>query len=399
MNFLDGVRVVDTTQVLAGPVVTMHLGDLGAEVVKVERPDGGDISRGLPPHVGDTSSQYVALNRNKHSVAVDLRTERGREILHELVGEADVFVENYKRGTPERLGIDYETLASVNPDLVYCSIKGFDSGSIYEDNPAYDMVAQAMGGLMSITGQPDGPPAYVGAPVGDLAAAMYAIQSILGALFHRSFQDAGGEFLEVSMLDAIVAWLGVRLTASGVEGEPYPRLGNRHPNVAPYRVFETADGYVVVAVVGENAWAGLCDAVDRPDLREDPRFATSEDRVEHQEALYAELDGVFRARPTEEWFAVLQDHGVPTGPVRDTIEVLEDPYTEAQDLIHTFVPPSADQAVPVVRYPATVGGKTADSPRPPPDLGADTATYLEALGYSAEEIDSLASSDVVHVPD
>lgn len=399
MDFLEGVRVVDTTQVVAGPVVTMHLGDLGAEVVKIERPVGGDISRSLPPHVGDTSSQYVALNRNKHSIAVDLRTDPGREIVHELVREADVFVENYKRGTPERLGIDYETLSTVNPELVYCSIKGFDSGSIYADNPAFDMVAQAMGGLMSVTGQPDGPPAYVGAPVGDLAAAMYALQSILGALFHRSFHDAGGEFMEVSMLDAIVAWLGVRLTASGVEGEPYPRLGNRHPNVAPYKVFETADGYVVVAVVGENAWSGLCDAIGRPDLLEDPRFATSEDRVEHQEALYAELDDVFRARSTEEWFAVLQEHGVPTGPVRDTLDVLEDPYTEAQDLVQSFVPSSADQAVPVVRYPATVGGTMADSPRKPPDLGADTATYLEALGYSPGEIETLAGSDVVHVPD
>lgn len=233
MEFLEGVRVVDTTQVVAGPVVTMHLGDLGAEVVKIERPDGGDISRTLPPHLGPASSQYVALNRNKHSFAVDLRTDEGQAIVHELVEEADVFVENYKSTTPETLGIDYDTLSARNPRARLLLDQGVDRDSAYADNPAFDLVAQAMGGLTSVTGQPDGPPDYVGTPIGDLAASMYAVQSILGALFGREFHDAGGEFVEVSMLHAIVSWLGPRLGASAVDGEPYPRLGNRHPNVTP----------------------------------------------------------------------------------------------------------------------------------------------------------------------
>lgn len=399
MQFLEGIRVIDATQVLAGPWATMHLGDLGAEVVKIERPDIGDLSRGLPPYVGDVSSQYVALNRNKRSVAIDLSTDDGQQIAHEFVREADVFVENFKSGTPSVLGIDYETLSAVNPELIYCSIKGFDRGSPYEDNPSFDMVVQALSGVMSVTGQPDGPPTYVGIPVGDLAPAMYAVQSILGALLHRELHDAGGEFIEVSMLNALVAWLGVRLTAGSTEGEPYPRLGNMHANTAPYKMFETADGYIVVAIVGENLWSKFCAAIDREDLVDDSRFETNDDRIEHRTELYGTLDDVFLERSTDKWFQVMQECGVPAGPIRNTQEVIEDRYTDSQALLQSLATSDAAESVSVVRHPSNFRSTADHSPAAPPSLGEDTVAYLTAMGYDEGAISELRDKGVIHAPE
>ncbi|WP_254525843.1 CaiB/BaiF CoA transferase family protein [Natrinema caseinilyticum] len=394
MGFLNGIDVVDLTQMVSGPVATMHLGDMGADVVKIERPETGDISRGLPPFVDGTSSQFVALNRNKRSVEVDLRSDRGQDLVLELLEEADVFVENYKAGTVDEFGLDYDTVAARNPDLVYCSIKGFASDSIYEDNPAYDMVAQAMSGTMSINGQPDGPPTYTSTPISDIAASMYAVQAITGALYDRDVNDASGEYIEVSMLNCIMSWLGIRATASGVKDEPYPRVGNRHSAVAPYKVYETADSYVVVAVASQGLWPKFCRAIDREDLIADPRFETSADRSANMDALYDITDDIMRQKTTAEWFDILQEHGVPSGPVRNTIEALEDEYTGQQGLVQELSTDDCDDTVPVIRYPVDFGTFEAPVTDPRP-LGADTYRSLRELGYDDAEIESLRELGVV----
>ena len=395
MGFLNGITVVDLSQMVSGPVATMHLGDMGADVIKIERPGTGDLSRNLPPFVDGASSQFVALNRNKRSVEVDLRSEEGQALVRELLGEADVFVENYKAGTAEQFGLDYETVSELYPDLIYCSIKGFASGSVYEDNPAYDMVAQAMSGSMSINGFPDGPPVNTTIPIGDIAASMYAIHAITSALYARDLNDAGGEFIEVSMLNCIMSWLGIRATASAVNDEPYPRVGNRHTGVAPYKVYETADSYVVVAVASEGLWPKFCRAIDRKDLIEDPRFETNADRTEHMDELYEITEEIMRQRTTEAWFDTLQEHGVPSGPVRNTLEAIEDEYAVEEEIVQDLTTEGCADTIPVIRYPVDFDGFDAPVHTDPRPLGADTYRSLRNLGYDDAEIEALREAGIV----
>jgi|AntDeeMetagen681_2_1112603.scaffolds.fasta_scaffold01930_2 formyl-CoA transferase len=395
MSFLNGIKVVDLSQMVSGPVATMHLGDMGANVVKVERPESGDISRNLAPFVDGVSSQFVALNRNKRSIEVDLRSDRGQRLVMELLEEADVFVENYKAGTAEGFGLDYDAVSAANPEIVYCSIKGFASDSVYEDNPAYDMVAQAMSGSMSINGWPDGPPTNTSIPIADIAASMYAVQAITGALYDRDVNDAGGEYIEVSMLNCIMSWLGIRATASGVENEPYPRVGNRHSTVAPYKVYETADSYVVVAVASDGLWPKFCRAIDREDLITDPRFETGADRTANMDELYEITDDIMRRKTTAEWFDILQEHGVPSGPVRNTLEALEDEYTEQQGLVQELTTAAGDDSIPVIRYPVDFGEFDAPVHTDPRPLGADTSHALRELGYDDAEIEALHEAGII----
>lgn len=399
MGFLNGITVIDLSQMVSGPVATMHLGDLGAEVIKVERPESGDLSRNLSPFVDGVSSQFVALNRNKRSVTVDLRSQRGQRLVAELLAEADVFVENYKAGTAETFGLGYDAVSATNPGIVYCSIKGFASDSIYENNPAYDMVAQAMSGSMSVTGRADGPPTNTPIPIGDLAASMYAVQAIVGALYARDVNDAGGEYIEVSMLDCLLSWLGIRATASGVNDEPYPRTGNEHSSVAPYKVYETADSYVVVAVASEGLWPKFCRAIDREDLIDDPRFETNADRTANADELYEITDEIMRRKTTEEWFEILQDHGVPSGPVRNTLEALEDEYAERRGLVQDLAVDGCGESVPVIRYPVDFGEFGASECTHPRSLGADTYRTVRELGYDDAEIEALVDAGVIDRPD
>jgi crotonobetainyl-CoA:carnitine CoA-transferase CaiB-like acyl-CoA transferase len=395
MDPLAGVRVLDLTQVIAGPVATMHLGDYGAEVLKVEHPDGGDVYREFEPAVGGVGAQWASLNRNKRSVTLDLSTDAGREAFYDLAETADVLVENFKRGSTAKLGIEYETVAEICPDIVYCSIRGFASDSDYADYPAFDMIVQAMSGAMSITGQADGPPTWSGVPMGDLAPGSYAAEAILAALFGRAVGDDGGRHIEIPMFDALASWLGPRATQSLVEGAALRRTGNVHPNAVPYKVFETADSAVAVCVVGDLIWPDCCAAVDRPDLEADDRFATAAARAENRDALYGILDGIIASASTEAWLERFRDHGVPCAPVHDTFSVWQDPYAESEDLVEELRPDGAEEPIPVVRNPVRVDDEQLDARRAPRRLGADTEAVLREVGYSDADVERLRDADAI----
>lgn len=395
VKLLEDITVLDATQVWAGPLASMHLGDLGAEVIKVEKPDTGDHVRHVPPFVDGMSGYFATVNRNKDSITLNLAADRGREIFLDLAREADVVIENQKPGAAEKLGIDYESVRAVNPEIIYCSIKGFAQDSQYAEHPAYDIVIQAMGGAMSITGEKGGDPLPSKVPIGDISAGMFASQSILAALYARDLNDAGGTYIEVPMLNTMVAFLGARATSSLIKGEPYPRLGSEHTDYVPYKCFATRDSYLVLAVGSETDWVKYCKAIGHEDLLEDARFESLESRLENKDQLYQILDPIMAAKPTDEWLALLQDRGIPCGPVYDTLEIWEDSYADQQALLEHLTNDGLERSIPVVRYPSNFSDGDATARAGPPQLGAQTEERLRALGYSREDITELKENNII----
>jgi len=373
----------------------MHLGDLGAEVVKIENPSGGELTRHFEPSVGDISGYFAALNRNKESMTLDLSDTEGQELFLDLVETADIVVENFKPGTVERFGIGYEDVSDVNDDIIYCSIKGFGRDSRYEDLLAFDMVIQAVSGSMSITGEAEGPPLRTNVPIGDIAAGMYANQAILAKLFDREVNDGGGTYLKVPMLDAILSWLGPRITYSLFTGEVYPRKGNAHTEFAPYNSFETASSHIVICVATDNIWPDFCRALDREDLIEDERFETNQRRLQNEELLYDVLSKVFESKPAEDWFERLRDHNVPVAPVKDTLQISEDPYVQNRGLIEEFEVDGGEDSISVVQYPVEFADSVSTDASPPRRLGSSTGQLLADLGLSREEILKLRNHGVI----
>ncbi len=385
---LDGVHVLDCTQMLSGPFATQLLADLGADVVKIERPEVGDITRAVGPTVGDSdvTGYFASLNRGKRSVELDLSDAPGAAAFERLAEEADVVIENYRPGTMAEWGLGYDDLREVNPDLVFCSISGFLEGP-NRDLAAFDMVVQALSGSMSVTGEADGPPARPGIPIGDICAGMYAALCVVTALSVRDEEGRegrrGGQRIEVPMFEGLVSWLAERAGRTFATGEPYPRMGTDHPSLAPYRAFETADGgWFAVAIGSEGTWDTFCEAIDRPDLADDPRFAANDDRVDHREELTAELEPLFAERTAAEWFELFRDEGVPGAPIRDTVEVFEDPQLEASDVTSDLTVGGVD--LPFVEFPAQFSRSATGTDRAPPRLGADTERVLGRVLDSEE---------------
>jgi crotonobetainyl-CoA:carnitine CoA-transferase CaiB-like acyl-CoA transferase len=387
---LADVTVVDLTQVVAGPFATMNLADLGAEVVKVEAVGRGDRSRQIEP----IPEYYDAVNRNKRSIAVDLKTDDGREVLRDVVADADVFIESMKPGRPEAFGLAYDDLVEVAPDLIYCSISGFGRDSPYEDLPAWDLLIQAMSGIMSVTGVEDGPPLWSGFPSGDLMAAMFASQSTLAALYARERGLIDTEWIEVPMLDAAIAALSARAGHTFGTGEPFPRLGVRHPTISPFGVFECADEAIVVAAGTDSLWAEFCAVIDREDLTDDERFATMEARVENVATLREVIEAELASADAKTWVQRLQTSAVPAGPINDTKSVWEDPHVERHGLRRSLA--RADGAdAQVIDHPVHFSELASELHSPPETLGASTADVLAEHGYSAERIAELRESGVV----
>jgi formyl-CoA transferase len=335
---LDGILVADFSRVLAGPYCTMMMGDLGADVVKVEAPEGDDTRRWGPPYVGGESAYYLSCNRNKRSIVLDLGTDEGRGWARKLAVQSDVLVENHRLGTMERWGLGYEELAQENPCLIYCSISGYGRTGPNADLPGYDYVIQGAGGIMSVTGEPDGPPTKIGVAIVDLTAGMFALSSILAALRVRDMTGKG-QRIDISLFDSQLAWLANVGSSYLVSGETPARYGNGHPNIVPYETFWATDGWLVLAVGNDGQWARFCAAVERPDLLADVRWATNSDRVHNREPLVALLQELFLTRTVDEWLALLQAHEVSAGPVNTVDKALNDPQTKAREMVQEIEHP------------------------------------------------------------
>jgi len=391
---LAGRRVLDLSRVLAGPWCTMILADLGAEVIKVENPNGGDDTRHWgPPYIGGEAAYYLCANRNKQSIAIDLSKPQGQAIVRALAARADVVVENYKLGGLDRFGLDYASLAAINPALIYCSISGYGRASPIAERPGYDYVIQAEGGLMAVTGPVDGEPMKVGVAVADLYTGMAAAQAILAALIARD-RDGVGQHIDMALYDcqlAMMANVGAAYLASGNEPRRY---GNGHPTVVPYQVFDTSDGRVVIAVGNDRQFAGLCTLIGRPEIAADARFTRNSARVDNRDALLALLVPLIAERPTESWLQGLRAAGIPCGEVRGIGAALSAPETLARDMVQAVPHPTAGE-VALVASPLKLSGTPVVAPVAPPLLGQDGDTVLAALGYSAAQIDALRAEGAI----
>ncbi|MGH2454232.1 MAG: CaiB/BaiF CoA transferase family protein [bacterium] len=391
---LDDLLVIDLTRALAGPYCTLMLGDMGARVIKVETPGGGDDTRGWgPPFVEGESTYFLSVNRNKESLTLNLKDERGREILHRLLARADVLVENFRPGIMDRLGFGYAEVHERYPPLVYASISGFGQDGPLRERVAYDLILQGMGGLMGMTGEEGGPPVKVGVAITDICAGMFAAFGILAALRARA-RTGGGQWVDAAMLDGQIAWLTSQAGAYFATGENPRRLGSAHPSIVPYQAFRTADGYLNVAVGSEAIWERFCAALGRPALPADARFRTNPDRVRHRDALVEILEGIFAAQPTAHWRGRLDQAGVPNGPIYALSDLFADPQVRhrgmAVELQHPRVGRLRQTGLPV-RLMETPGSIRT----PPPLLGEHTDAILRELGCDTAAIALLRSQQIV----
>jgi crotonobetainyl-CoA:carnitine CoA-transferase CaiB-like acyl-CoA transferase len=393
MRPLDDVTVVDLSRALAGPYCTMMLADMGARVIKVETPEGGDDTRGWgPPFVGGESAYFLSINRNKESLTLNLKAPRGLDLLWRLLERADVLVENFRPGTMERLGVSYATVHEKAPGLVYCSISGFGQTGPYRERPAYDLIVQGMGGLMGITGEPEGPPVRVGVAVADICAGMFAAFGILAALRVRE-RTGRGQWVDTALLDGQVAWMTYMAANYFATGEDPPRFGSAHLNLVPYQPFPTRDGFVNVAVGSEGLWQKFCQALEIP-LAHDPRFATNAGRVAHRRELLDVLIPAFARRTTSEWVSRLLAAGVPAGPISQVSEVMNDPQVRHREMVVDLEHPRAGR-IRVNGVPVKLSDTPGGVRTPPPVLGEHSERILRWLGIREEEIASLKNDGVI----
>ena len=390
---LEDVKVVDLTRTLAGPFCTMLLGDLGADVVKIEEPERGDETRSWTPFWNGESTQFVSFNRNKRSLSLNLREEEGLDIVRSLAADADVMIESFRAGALERMGLGYEDIRRINPGIVYCSISGYGRTGPMAEKPGYDLIIQAYSGLMDLTGEPDGLPLRVGFSLVDLFTGMMAYGSVVTALYHRR-QTGQGQRIEAALLDGQVAALSYHATAYMATGVVPQRMGSGHPSLVPYQSFPASDGYFILGVANQGLWERFCAAIERPDLLEDTRFKTNDDRVVHRAECVGLLSEIFRTRTVAEWVEVIERAGVPCGPINRVDDVVNNPQVQARNMIAELSHPN----VPDLRIPNSPL-KLAETPaaikRPPPLLGQHNEEILAELGYEAEAIAELRRKGVI----
>lgn len=396
MNLLDGVRVLDLSRMLAGPYGSMLLADMGAEVVKVEDPDGGDPMRVMgPPFLPDGDSAYfLAVNRNKKSVAIDLATAEGRAVFHDLVRRADVVWENFRPGVMERLGCGYGALSALNPALVMCSISAYGQEGPYRDWPAFDLALQAMGGGMSVTGEPGRAPARMGLPMGDLSGGLFGALAVTAALFRRQATGRGAH-VDLSLLDCQVSLLTYMAQYFLTDGRVPGPMGSGHASVVPYQALAARDGHLIVAVFSEKFWGGFCRAAGRLEWEHDPRFATNHDRVAHRDALEALVAARFAEDTTEAWLARLHAEGVPAAPINTIDRVLADPQVKHREMVVSMDHPRHG-SLPTLGTPIKIDGRRGLDVTPPARLGQHTDDILsDLLGYAPERIADLRRGKAV----
>jgi formyl-CoA transferase len=376
---LHGVRVLDLSRVLAGPYCTMVLGDLGADVIKVESPDGDETRAWGPPFAAGESAYYLCVNRNKRGMVVDLKTADGQNILRELALKSDVLVENFRPGTLSRFGLDYESLRTHNSRLVYCSISGFGQTGPLRDRPGYDFMIQAMGGLMSITGDPEGEPMKVGVAAADLFAGQNAVIAVLAALGARE-RTGEGQYIDIALFDSQLAWLANVASNYLISGDLPKRYGNAHPNIVPYQSFAAVDGWFALAVGNNRQFARLCELIGQPGWASDERFGTNAARVTHRDELISLLKPIFAMKSVAEWLSAFETAGIPCGPINTFKEVFSEPQVAAREMLVKMEHPTIGE-LPLVGSPLIFSQTPVEYRRPPPQLGQHTEEILrEVLG-------------------
>ncbi|HDR9587807.1 TPA: CoA transferase [Burkholderia stabilis] len=406
MGALSHIRVLDLTRVLAGPWCAQTLADFGADVIKVERPGAGDDTRHWgPPYLKDAdgadtaeAAYYLAANRNKRSVTVDIATPEGQQIVRELAAQSDVVLENYKVGQLKKYGLDYESLRAVKPDLIYCSVTGFGQTGPYAHRAGYDFIVQGIGGFMSITGERDGEPGggpqKAGVAIADLATGLYSTIAVLAALAHRD-RTGEGQYVDMALLDVQVALLANMNTNFLASGKPPVRWGNAHPNIVPYQTFQTSDGWIIVAVGNDGQFRKFVEAGGQPELADDERFATNPSRVRHRDTLVPILAEMVKARGKANWIGALEAAGVPCGPINDLDEVFDNEQVVARGM-QVSLPHPCGADVKLVRNPIRMSATPPDARTAPPMLGAQTDDVLrDMLGYDDERIAALKAKQAI----
>ena len=391
---LDGISVVDFSQILAGPFCTMLLADMGAEVIKVERPNGGDDTRRFgPPFINGEGAAFLTLNRNKRSIVLDMKNEQGVEIAKKLVADADVLVQNFRPGVLERLGLGYEAVKAINPAMLYCTISGFGVTGPYKAKGGFDLVAQGMSGLMSITGFPGSPPVKVGVPIADFNTGLYSAYAVLSAYIHR-LKTGKGQHIDVSLMESAIAYTLYESATYFATGEVSGPLGSAHRMIAPYQAFATSDGHVNIGAANQANWERMCKAIGREELLEDERFATNADRMAHIEGLTEIMEGTFASRKTEEWVAILEEARVPCGPIYDIQQVYADPQVKAREMEVEIDHPVAGR-IKNIGVPVKLSDTPGSIRVAAPMLGQHTDEILGELGFSAGEIANMHESGAV----
>jgi len=388
---LEGVRVLDCSQILAGPFCSMLLADMGADVIKIEKPNGGDDTRRMgPPFIDTESAAFLAMNRNKRSIVLNFKEQSGVQAMKTLVKDADIVIENYRTGTMARLGLGYEDLKNINPGIIYCSISGFGRTGPYANRGGFDLVAQGMSGLMSITGVPDSPPVKVGVPIADMNAGMFATYGILTAYINK-LRTKKGQYLEISLLEAAIAytvWESAGYFATGDIAEP---LGSSHRNSAPYQALKTKDGHINVGAPNQSNWERFANAIERSDLVTRNEFKDNASRLVNRESLERELELTLTTKNSSEWLEVLEKSGVPAGPILNISEVWNDPQVEARNMKVTLDHPTAGKITNI-----GLAAKLYSTPgriiKPAPLLGEHTREILVDAGYSKKNIEDLIDS-------
>jgi crotonobetainyl-CoA:carnitine CoA-transferase CaiB-like acyl-CoA transferase len=391
---LAGIKVLELSRTLAGPFCSMQLADMGAEVLKVEQPEIGDETRSyIPPAINGESTYFMSLNKNKKAITLNLKSEEGQQIVKKLVAEADVVIENFRNGTMEKFGLGYEVLKEINPRLVYCAVSGFGRTGPMKDEPAYDLLMQGFGGLMSVTGEAEGAPVKVGFSVVDLATGLYASLGVVLALFAR--QTTGkGQYVESSLLDTIVSlsnYLGQSVLSTGNVPK---RMGSAHPNLVPYQAFETKDGYVIIAVPNDGLWRKMCDALDLTHLKDHHKYALNVNRVAHRDELVDILTDYTKKRESAEIIEKLKDAGVPSGPINDLSQLFAHPQIQSREMIQEVEHPTIG-LLKMIGVPIKLSETPGSVRKAPPLLGENTETVLADLGYTPEEIATFKEKGII----
>jgi crotonobetainyl-CoA:carnitine CoA-transferase CaiB-like acyl-CoA transferase len=391
---LEGIKIIDLTRILSGPYCTMTLADLGADVIKIESPAGDDTRQWGPPFVEGESAYYLSVNRNKKSVTLNLKEEKGKEVFFKLLEDADVVVENFRPGTLDRLGIGYEVLKQHNPGIILASISGFGQTGAYAQKPGYDVLAQGMGGLMSVTGEPDGQPLKAGFSIADVGAGMWAAFGIMVALWERQ-RSGEGQWVDASLLDTIVSWQTYHAGNYFATGNDPKSLGGAHPNIVPYQTFKAADGYFILAVGNDSLWQKFLGAMNMKTL-EDPKFKTNPERVANRDELIAILKEAFTLKTVNEWVELFEGVKIPCGPVNKFSDILNDQHIKEREMV-------VEQQHPVLGSLKMLGIPVKLSRTPgkvntvPPDLGQHTNEILQQLGYSDDEITKMQKDGVINI--